>query len=116
MSEHYGCSDGGCIFGHPGGMHTNGGCHCVPTLSWTPEQRSRLTSAVCAVPPACELRRNEDGTLDELVARHPETIALEQLGEGLWQLRVFLPDKQAVYVELHTRGRAHIKATVLENP
>lgn len=20
------CSDGGCVFGHPGGMHTNGGC------------------------------------------------------------------------------------------
>lgn len=20
------CLDGGCIFGHPGGMHTNGGC------------------------------------------------------------------------------------------
>lgn len=24
-----GCTDGGCIFGHPGGMHTNGGCECV---------------------------------------------------------------------------------------
>ena len=24
------CSDGGCIFGHPGGMATNGGCKCVP--------------------------------------------------------------------------------------
>ncbi len=25
-----GCTDGGCVFGHPGGMHTNGGCKCVP--------------------------------------------------------------------------------------
>ena len=24
-----GCSDGGCVFGHPGGMHTNGGCECM---------------------------------------------------------------------------------------
>lgn len=24
-----GCTDGGCIFGHPGGMHTNGGCMCI---------------------------------------------------------------------------------------
>lgn len=24
-----GCTDGGCIYGHPGGMHTNGGCKCV---------------------------------------------------------------------------------------
>lgn len=23
-----GCSDRVCIFGHPGGMHTNGGCKC----------------------------------------------------------------------------------------
>jgi hypothetical protein len=23
-----GCSNGGCIFGHLGGMHTNGACHC----------------------------------------------------------------------------------------
>ncbi len=24
-----GCSDGNCVFGHPGGMHTNGGCRCL---------------------------------------------------------------------------------------
>jgi len=24
-----GCTDGGCVFGHPGGMHTNGGCSCL---------------------------------------------------------------------------------------
>lgn len=24
-----GCGDGGCIFGHPGGQHTNGGCRCL---------------------------------------------------------------------------------------
>lgn len=22
------CSDGDCMLGHPGGMHTNGGCRC----------------------------------------------------------------------------------------
>ncbi len=26
-----GCCDGGCIFGHPGGMQTNGGCQCLGT-------------------------------------------------------------------------------------
>lgn len=30
--EYQGCTDGGCIFGHPGGMHTNGGCHCLPNM------------------------------------------------------------------------------------
>ena len=24
-----GCTDHGCIWGHPGGMGTNGGCHCL---------------------------------------------------------------------------------------
>jgi len=28
----YGCSDGGCIFGHPGGLHTNGGCNCARSM------------------------------------------------------------------------------------
>lgn len=27
-----GCTDGGCVFGHPGGMHTNGGCSCLRNL------------------------------------------------------------------------------------
>jgi hypothetical protein len=26
-----GCTDGACIFGHHGGMCTNGGCHCADT-------------------------------------------------------------------------------------
>jgi len=32
LSADYGCSDGGCIYGHPGGMHTNGGCRCLPSV------------------------------------------------------------------------------------
>lgn len=27
-----GCTDHGCLFGHPGGMGTNGGCECVKEL------------------------------------------------------------------------------------
>ena len=27
-----GCTDGGCMYGHPGGMHTNGGCQCEREL------------------------------------------------------------------------------------
>ena len=26
-----GCGDGYCVYGHPGGQHTNGGCRCIPT-------------------------------------------------------------------------------------
>ena len=39
------CSDGNCEFGHPGGMHTNGGCHCMgtsrsPPVPWGEARRS----------------------------------------------------------------------------
>ncbi len=29
FGDEVGCSDGGCVFGHPGGMQTNGGCQCI---------------------------------------------------------------------------------------
>lgn len=31
FGDDIGCSDGGCVFGHPGGMHTNGGCQHLKT-------------------------------------------------------------------------------------
>ena len=31
-----GCTDGGCMYGHPGGMHTNGGCVCEKELRRAP--------------------------------------------------------------------------------
>lgn len=31
FGEAVGCGDGGCIFGHLGGQHTNGGCRCIPS-------------------------------------------------------------------------------------
>lgn len=40
-----GCTDGGCIFGHPGGMHTNGGCHCLSDIRPT-EERLRIARNV----------------------------------------------------------------------
>jgi hypothetical protein len=35
LNENLACSDGGCIFGHPGGMHTNGGCKCLTRTTMT---------------------------------------------------------------------------------
>lgn len=29
FGDDVGCHDGGCVYGHPGGMHTNGGCRCL---------------------------------------------------------------------------------------
>lgn len=34
-----GCTDGGCVFGHPGGMHTNGGCACIKSSAFVVAQR-----------------------------------------------------------------------------
>ena len=31
--EWTGCSSGGCIFGEPGGMHTNSTCNCLDDLT-----------------------------------------------------------------------------------
>jgi hypothetical protein len=31
FGDDVGCGDGGCVFGHLGGQHTNGGCRCIST-------------------------------------------------------------------------------------
>lgn len=37
-----GCTDHGCVFGHPGGMGTNMGCRCIPLHKPTPAERVEL--------------------------------------------------------------------------
>lgn len=34
------CSDGGCVFGHPGGMRTNGGCQHLKTRDHNEQRRT----------------------------------------------------------------------------
>jgi hypothetical protein len=58
--EHHGCSDGGCVFGHPGGMHTNGGCKCIPIRFHSPHERIQLRKAIVA------LRKERDKLFDIL--------------------------------------------------
>ncbi len=38
------CSDGGCVVRRPSGMHTNGGCDCLPyrSIDWTIETKLRF--------------------------------------------------------------------------
>jgi hypothetical protein len=54
FGDNIGCSDGGCVFGHQGGMHTNGGCQCmkerdVIALRRTAYQLSQVARALAAV-------------------------------------------------------------------
>lgn len=46
LTEYIGCLDGGCIFGHPGGMQTNGGCRCFMRHKMTLSERRELTDKI----------------------------------------------------------------------
>ena len=48
LGDDYGCGDGSCVFGHRGGMHTNGGCRCL----YIPPHTAN---------PAVQMRRVEKG-------------------------------------------------------
>jgi hypothetical protein len=48
FGESIGCSDSGCVFGHPGGMHTNGGCRCARTDPKVSLQKLRYISLYIA--------------------------------------------------------------------
>lgn len=37
-----GCMVGSCIFGHPGGMQTNGGCQCIKERDYPMPQRNLM--------------------------------------------------------------------------
>lgn len=74
-SEYYGCSDGGCVFGHPGGQHTNGGCHCLDGLHvgvW----RTRVRSGILAL-------RKKNDQLREDLDRALES-AFDSMSQACW--------------------------------
>jgi hypothetical protein len=43
------CSDGGCVFGHPGGMHTNFGCQHLKIDRVTTVLRLRYLAAALGI-------------------------------------------------------------------
>ena len=53
-----------------------------------------------------EIRRNEDGTIDEIVGFG--YFHLEQMDEGLWSLIVDTLDRHRILVNLHTKRNAKI--------
>ena len=53
-----GCTDGGCIFGHPGGMHTNGGCHCLRDVRPTTQRLRLMRNVHLLVKEVRQLRGN----------------------------------------------------------
>jgi hypothetical protein len=57
-----------------------------------------------------EIRRNNDTTLDEVCAQHPEFVHLEQMDDGHWWLRIDEPGGRAVVVNFWTEGNTRIHA------
>lgn len=54
--------------------------------------------------------REQEGALDEVVAFKPHFVHLEQMDEGLWWLRVDMPDGNAVVVWFSSRGKIKARA------
>ncbi len=46
VSPGHGCIDGNCVFGHPGGLRTNGGCACVKGTESELRRHIRVLSRV----------------------------------------------------------------------
>jgi hypothetical protein len=52
IREHYelGCSDHSCVWGHPGGMGTNGGCKCIRYIrDFTGPELGKVNSAIRSI-------------------------------------------------------------------
>lgn len=52
-----GCTDGNCVFGRPGGMHTNGGCECLKDtnifyIRGIAQKLARVAEALAATNPS----------------------------------------------------------------
>jgi hypothetical protein len=55
-----GCSDGGCVFGHAGGMRTNGGCACLKERETVILRRTVMRLGRVAQVLACMVEFNND--------------------------------------------------------
>lgn len=56
-----------------------------------------------------DIRRNDDGSVDEIVSSDVAHFHLEQMDDGHWWMRLDLADGRAVVVQLHTRRGALIQ-------
>jgi hypothetical protein len=56
---------------------------------------------------AIEIRSNDDGTLDEVVARGCD-FHLEQMDDTCWWMGITMPDGETVHVNLFTARKARI--------
>jgi hypothetical protein len=71
-----------------------------------------------SMPPGCRAEFDDNGGLDEFSVVEPDSVTLERLGNGHWQLRVFVQGaQQAVYVEIAAVARrGHVRARMEVNP
>lgn len=59
-----------------------------------------------------EIRNNDDGSLDEIVA-HACDLHLEQMADGHWWMGIQTHDGKSYHLNLHSRGK--INANVMKD-
>lgn len=78
-----GCTDGGCIFGHPGGMRTNGGCACLKTMATS--SRLRVQRNIMLLRQEIQNLRNEN-EIKAHALQHISTCESTKLCQGCEKL------------------------------
>ena len=97
-----GCTDHGCVFGHPGGMGTNGGCRCLDDLRYgkaTPLRVSKLRREIVAAREAA-YRRGMEAARDAITfapwigtSGSMEPVRITGKGYALEIIRALLTEK-----------------------
>lgn len=85
--DYPGCTDGGCVYGHPGGMHTNGGCRCLRDVhrALGPKRHAEIERAIRAARRRAMLTLlDEQQTCEESIRRTSDGDWLGQTTEGEW--------------------------------
>lgn len=112
----YGCTDHGCVFGHPGGMGTNGGCKCLDKYEVrdNPEALRRIRVGVRALRAErdalrAELDRSEIKILAEArdlirINEDGHTIDLDVWDRRVWDLVQTIPGLVSEISRLRNRG------------
>jgi hypothetical protein len=84
-------------------VYLSGGC--------SPDTPKTTTTTTPAAPKRWEIRRNDDGTVDEVVTEH---VHVEQMADGEWWIGIYTSVTERIALTLSARGK--IKATVNETP
>jgi len=61
---------------------------------------------------AAEIRRNPDGTPDDIVARHPVGVHIEQMDTNHWWIGIDLSDSERITIDLTSNSRIGVYTNI----